>query len=265
MGTMLRRYGLRSDERPIMMNMRAADAVAEVHRAYAAAGSDIIYANTFGADARALTGTGYTPRDVITEAVKIAKNAAPDVRAALDICPIGELVEPNGDVTEDEAYRLFAEQVIAGTDAGADLIVVETMYDLSELRIALRAARENSALPVFATMTFDKSGRTYMGASPAALAALADEMGIDAVGINCSLPPDESLPVFLELARHTSLPLIAKPNAGLPDADGNYAVAPEDFAAAMRPFIDAGAAYIGACCGSSPEFIGELRGLFQCH
>ncbi|MDR3209642.1 MAG: homocysteine S-methyltransferase family protein [Oscillospiraceae bacterium] len=261
MGTMLQRRGLPPGERPDVMNLRAPDTVAAVHRAYREAGSDILCTNTFGANAPALAKTGYSVRDIVTAGVRIARGAAPDALIALDVGPLGAFISPAGELPFEAAAELFREQAEYGAAAGADLIAIETMMDLTELRAAITGARAGCALPIFATMSFETNGRTFAGCSARDFAAAAEELGVAALGINCSYLPDDIFPVFAELAGLTSLPLIAKPNAGLPDKDGAYTATPEAFAASMRAFTDAGAAIVGACCGSDPDYIRAMRAL----
>jgi 5-methyltetrahydrofolate--homocysteine methyltransferase len=260
MGTMLQKYGLPPGERSDLMNIRAPEAVFEVYRAYVDVGSDIIIANTFGANAKTLSGSGYSPKDVIEAAVRDAKRAAGErALVALDLGPIGDFMSPHGDLTLAAAYALFREQVEVGAEAGADLIAIETMSDLDELAAAIMASRDACSLPIFATMTFGSSGHTYTGVTPENFVRRAEALGVTALGINCSLAPRESLPVFRRLAESSSLPLIAKLNAGLPRPDGSYGLSPEAFAAQMLEYKPLGARVVGACCGSTPDFIRALR------
>lgn len=220
MGTMLQRHGLPAGEHPERFNLTAPEIVASVHRAYLEAGSDIVYSNTFGASARKLSGSGLTPADVIPAAIHLAKDVASEFNAcvALDIGPIGELMEPNGTLSFDEAYELFREQILLGAEAGADLVVIETMTDLAEMRAAVLAAKENCSLPVFATMSFEEGGRTFTGTSAVSMAEVLTGLGVDALGVNCSLGPKQLLPIIRAIGEVTHLPLIVKANAGLPDA-----------------------------------------------
>ena len=261
MGTMLQKNGLKPGERPDIMNMTAPDAVENVHRMYVEAGSDIICTNTFGANAAALSGTGFSPEDVILAAVSIARRASGGrAKVALDIGPVGMLLEPMGDLEFERAYELFAEQAEAGEKAGADFAAIETMSDLSELTAAVRAVKENTVLPVLVTMTFDKTGNTFMGCTPESLAETAQRLGAAAVGLNCSLEPVEMFATAERIAKATSLPLIVKPNAGLPDGvTGLYSLGPEEFAQQMVPFAKIGVKIIGGCCGTTPEYIRVLR------
>jgi len=273
MGTMLQKRGLKPGDMPDLLNISAPDAVEEVHKLYIEAGSDIICTNTFGANAFALKSSEHTPGEVITSAVKIARRAISNakiddsrkdkIKIAGDIGPIGQLLEPFGDMELNEAIEIFTEQVIAFDKAGVDCIAIETMGDLNEMEAAIKAFKDNSSLPVLATMTFDKNGRTYMGASTDSFVKLAEDLGVYAIGMNCSLEPKEMFPIAERLAKATSLPLIFKLNAGLPDGTtGKYTVSPEEFAEQMLPYAQIGMKIVGGCCGTSPEYIVELKKQF---
>ena len=263
-GTMLQKHGLRPGERPDILNITAPDAVEDVHRMYVDAGSDIIVTNTFGANAAALRATGYSPGEMITAAVAIARRASGGrAKVALDIGPLGQLVEPLGDVKLESAYEMFREQAEAGERAGAELAAIETMSDLTELEAALLAVKENTSLPVLATMTFDKTGFTFTGCAPESFAETAQRLGADAIGLNCSLEPSEMIATAERIAKTSDLPLIVKPNAGLPDSrTGLYSIGPAEFARQMVPFAGIGARIIGGCCGTTPDYIRELRKVF---
>jgi len=268
MGTMLQAAGLKPGERPELWNITHPDAIKDVHTKYLNAGSRVIYANTFCANSLKLKGTGYSVDEVVRAGIKIAKEAVsafkqdhPDeeLKVALDIGPTGELLDPYGDLEFEEACDIFKEMIIAGTDAGADLIIFETMSDIEELKAAVTAAHENSSLPVWTTMTFDKNGRTFMGVSVQDMAEAMNELGVQAMGFNCSVGPEDLIGFVAELRTYTDVSIILKPNAGLPDsATGEYDVSPEDFAASMEKGIEAGASIIGGCCGTSPDYIAKL-------
>jgi 5-methyltetrahydrofolate--homocysteine methyltransferase len=260
MGTMLQNKGLKPGEKPDFLNMSNPSAVESVHRQYIEAGSNIICTNTFGANADALRGTDYTPEDIIRAAVRIAKLAAANkAKVALSIGPTGQLLDPLGDLMPKHAYDMFRQQAISGQDAGADFVAIETMSDLDELKLALRAVKENTALSVLATMTFNSSGYTFTGCTPDKFAAAAEELGAAAIGLNCSLGPSEMYGTAEKLLKATTLPVIIKPNAGLPDSTtGLYNLSPSEFAEQMLPFKDMGAKILGGCCGTSPEYISEL-------
>ena len=258
MGTMLR---LAPGELPERLNITQPERVAAVHRAYAQAGSQIIYSNTFGANPLKLAGTGVDAAESIEAAVKLAKDAVgEDVCVALDIGPTGQLLPPAGQMTFEAAYDSFRVMCEAGARAGADLIVIETMSDLLETKAALLAAKEATDLPILVTMTFTETGRTFTGCPVSAAAITLESLGAAAIGINCSLGPNEILPMMQELAQWTSLPLIAKPNAGLPDpVTGEYYLTPEDFADFMPQFAQCGVQIFGGCCGTTPDFIKAVK------
>ena len=261
MGTVLQQRGLPPGGKPELLNLTYPDLLRSVYREYIDSGSQIVYANTFGASGPKLAGTGHTVGEVVSAAVAIAKEAAngTGVRVALDMGPLGELLEPLGTLTFERAYEYFKEAAVAGEKAGADLVSIETMTDLYEAKAALMAVKENTALPVFVTMSFEQNGRTFTGCAIASMARTLEGLGADAVGLNCSLGPDLLAPLVAELCENTRLPVIAKPNAGLPDpATGEYSMGPEEFARAMLPLVEAGASIVGGCCGTSPEYIRAL-------
>ncbi len=257
MGTMLQARGLPVGATPELVALEHPDWLREIHTAYLDAGSQIIYANTFGANREKLERTGRTVEEIVTAAVTVAKEAAAGRGlVALDIGPCGQLLEPTGMLGFEEAVDLFAQVVRAGVQAGADLIAIETMTDLQEARAALLAAKENSNLPVLVTMTYEASGRTFLGCSPAAAALTLEELGADAVGVNCSLGPREMPPLVEELLKWTNLPIVLKPNAGLPHPDGSgYDITPLEFAQSLAALADMGVKVFGGCCGTTPEYI----------
>lgn len=265
MGTMLQKNGLKAGEYPDLMNVKMPSVVEKIQTMYADAGCDIICTNTFGANERNMKNTGYGVSEVITAAVKIAKAAgAGRTLTALDMGPVGSFMEPAGNMTFDAAYELFRQQAVVGEAAGADLVAIETMSDLSEMRAAILAVRENTKLPVFATMTFGKNGRTLTGCKPECFAAVAQGLGAEAIGINCSLAPEEIFPIAKRLAAFTTLPLIIKPNAGLPNSKtGAYDIDPVAYAQQMKPYASIGVKIVGGCCGTTPEYIRELISVYS--
>ena len=260
MGTMLQARGLPVGATPELVALEHPDWLRDIHTAYLDAGSQIIYANTFGANREKLERTGRTVEEIVTAAVTVAKEAAAGRGlVALDIGPCGQLLEPTGMLGFEEAVDLFAQVVRAGVKAGADLIAIETMTDLQEARAALLAAKENSNLPVLVTMTYEASGRTFLGCSPAAAALTLEGLGADAVGVNCSLGPREMPPLVEELLKWTNLPIVLKPNAGLPHPDGSgYDITPLEFAQSLAALADMGVKVFGGCCGTTPEYIALL-------
>ncbi|MGX8834086.1 homocysteine S-methyltransferase family protein [Amedibacillus sp. YH-ame6] len=261
MGTMLQARGLKPGEIPEIFGLQHPEIIKEIHKTYIDAGSEIIYTNTFGANIKKLSKTGYSVQEVISAAVLQAKSVAQEhTKVALDIGPIGEMLEPNGYLAFEEAYDIFKEQVLAGQEAGADLVVFETMSDLYEVKAAILAAKENTNLPIFVTMSFEADHRTFTGCTVASFALLAQRLGVDAIGINCSLGPVEILPIAQEMAQYTTLPLIIKANAGLPDPKTNlYDIDASQFASLLEGFTNLPIQYVGGCCGTTPEFIKELK------
>lgn len=261
MGTQLQSRGLKPGDIPETLNITHPEMIEDIHKAYIDAGSMIVYTNTFGANRYKVEECEYSVQELITAGVKNAKRACKDrgVLTALDIGPIGQLMEPTGTMSFDEAYDIFKEQIEAGTDA--DLIVFETMTDLCELKAGVLAAKENSSLPVICTMTFEENMRTFTGCSVPSMAITLEGLGVDAIGVNCSLGPDELEPVVKELSNWTTLPLIIKPNAGLPDPNSNeYNVTAEEFAVSMtEKMVPLGVKVFGGCCGTTPDFIKELK------
>ena len=266
MGTMLQKSGLKLGERPELLCLSEPNVIKSIHKMYIDAGASIVYANTFGANPLKLNGTDFTAEEVIGAAVNIAKEATcgTDAKVALDIGPLGELLEPAGTLKFEDAYENFKEMMVSGEASGADIIVLETMTDLYEVKAAILAAKENTDLPVIVSMTFEENGRTFTGCSVESFAVFANAIGIDAVGINCSLGPDEIYPLAKKLCENTDIPVFVKPNAGLPDpATGEYYIGPEEFAKSLRKYSDAGVVAVGGCCGTTPEYIKELKHIFN--
>ena len=269
MGTQLQAKGLQPGEIPELWNLARPDDVRAVHEAYFAAGADVVYANTFGANCAKYHGAAPLA-DVIAAGIAIAREAA---RAgcdparqhrlvALDVGPTGRLLKPAGDFEFDAAYDAFAEQVRIGAEAGADLVVIETMGDTYELKSAVLAAKENSTLPVLATVALGEDGKLLTGASVECVAAILEGLHVDALGFNCGFGPDRMLPYLKRLAAATSLPIAVKPNAGLPQmVDGRtvFTVGPEEFACDIAALVEAGASIVGGCCGTTPAHIAAVR------
>ncbi len=257
MGTMLQKSGLEAGASPELLNLENPGLIESVHRKYIEAGSQIVYANTFGANRYKLKNKSV--EEVVSAGIAIAKKACDGkALAALDIGPVGQLLEPSGTLTFEEAYDIFKEQVIAGRDA--DVIVFETMTDLYELKAAVLAAKENSDKPIMCTMTFEENYRTFTGCCISSMALVLNGLGVDAVGINCSLGPKQLAPLCEELLKWTDIPVILKPNAGLPDpVTGAYDVTPEQFAKEMKVAAEKGVKLFGGCCGTTPEYIAALK------
>ena len=267
MGTMLQAAGLKLGARPEELNITDSALIEGIHGQYAAAGSRIVNANTFGASAHKLAGSAYTLEQVITAGIENCKRACAPYGAltALDVGPLGELLEPSGTLAFEDAVAEYARIVKAGEAAGADLIFFETYTDLYELKAALLAAKENTHLPILASMSFEAGGRTFTGCTVESFAATARGLGADAVGINCSLGPKEIFPMAKRLAEAVpgNFPVFVKPNAGLPRADGSgYDITPQLFALQMKPYRELHLFAAGGCCGTTPEFIKLLNGTF---
>lgn len=258
MGTMLQSHGIQTEHIPELLNITNPEAIINIHRMYAEAGADIIYANTFGANRFKLENSGYSVSEVVSAGIKNARSVVGTEKlVALDIGPVGQLLEPSGTLKFEDAYEIYKEIVIAGNNA--DVIVIETMTDLYEVKSALLAVKENSDKPVIVTMTFEENMRTFTGVSPECMTAVIDGLGADALGVNCSLGPDELFPVLNKICSLTSLPVIAKPNAGLPDPVTNlFNVNPEEFAESAVKLAGAGVKIFGGCCGTTPEHIKQM-------
>ena len=268
MGTMLQASGLKLGERPEELNIENPELITGIHAQYAAAGSRIVNANTFGASPHKLAGSKYTLDEIIAAGIANCKKAcAPyGALAALDVGPLGELLEPSGTLAFEDAVCEYARIVRAGVAAGADLIFFETFTDLYELKAALLAAKENSTLPILASMSFEAGGRTFTGCTVESFAVTARGLGADALGINCSLGPKEIFPMAKRLAEALpgEFPVFVKPNAGLPRADGSgYDITPQLFAMQMKPYRALNLFAAGGCCGTTPEFIRLLNGVFE--
>ena len=275
MGTLLQEKGLAPGELPETWNISRPEVIKEIHKRYIEAGSDIVLTNTFGANALKFHAEGCSLEDIVKTAVDLAKKAADEadtissghsgisgrkrtVYTALDIGPTGKLLKPMGDLDFETAYEAFREVMVWGEEAGADLIHIETMSDTYELKAAVLAAKENTSLPVFATAIFDERRKLLTGADVPSVIALLEGLRVDALGINCGMGPEQMLPVVEEYIKYSSLPVIVKPNAGLPkQRDGHtyYDVSPEEFAGYMGKIVSIGACVIGGCCGTTPDHI----------
>ena len=261
MGTLLQEHGLAGGALPELWNLERREVILAIQREYAAAGCDILSTNTFGANRLKLQNTGHTVEQVVGAACEIAREAAAGRAAvALDIGPSGKLLEPYGDLSFDDAYALFQEMVVAGRDK-ADLVLIETMSDTYEVKAALLAAKENCDLPVVVTYTFDSTGKLLTGGSIEAAVTLAESLGADAVGMNCSLGPEQMADFVPRLLAATRLPVCVTPNAGLPVAvngETTYPVGPEEFCGWAERFAGAGVALLGGCCGTTPAHIRRI-------
>ena len=265
MGTLLQAKGLLPGELPETWNLTHPDAVREIHRSYFEAGSDIVLTNTFGANALKFHDDSCSLKEIVFSAVTHVKEAAKqgvkderEVYTALDIGPTGKLLKPMGDLEFETAYEAFKEVMIYGEEAGADLIHIETMSDTYELKAAVLAAKENTHLPVLVTTIFDERGKLLTGADVLSVVSLLEGLRVDALGINCGMGPDQMMPILQEILKYTSVPVIVKPNAGLPkqrNGETYYDVEPVQFAKTMKEITQTGACVIGGCCGTTPAHI----------
>ncbi len=258
-GTQLQKAGLELGEIPEKLSITRPEIIIDIHKNYINAGSDIVYANTFGANRYKLAECEYSVEEVITASIKCAKIACQNTNSliALDLGPIGQLLEPTGALHFEDAYDIYKQQILAGKDA--DIIVFETMTDLYELKAGVLAAKENSDKPIICTMTFEENMRTFTGVSVSSMALTLNGLGVDAIGLNCSLGPAQLKPIIEELSKWTNLPLVVKPNAGLPDPLTNeYNVDEHQFANEILSLIPLGIRFVGGCCGTAPEYIKSI-------
>lgn len=270
MGTLLQERGLGPGELPETWNLIHPDVIRDIHRSYIEAGSDIVLTNTFGANALKFHDDGCSLEEIVKKGVENVKRAAEEAKVgrtvytALDMGPTGKLLKPMGDLDFETAYEAFKEVAIWGEEAGADLIHIETMSDTYELKAAVLAAKENTSLPVFATTIFDERGKLLTGADVPSVVALLEGLRADAIGINCGMGPEQMLPVLEQFLKYSSLPVIVKPNAGLPKQKNGqtyYDVDPEQFAGLMKQVVQMGAVVVGGCCGTTPDHIRMMREL----
>ena len=267
MGTMLQAAGMKLGTRPEDLNLENPELIRSIHAKYAAAGSRVVNANTFGASPHKLADSKYTLEEVITAGIANCKQAVAPYGAlvTLDVGPLGELLEPSGTLAFEDAVAEYGRIVRAGVAAGADILYFETFTDLYEMKAALLAAKENSTLPIMASMSFEANGRTFTGCTVESFAATARGLVANAVGINCSLGPKEIFPMAKRLAEAVpgDFPVFVKPNAGLPRADGSgYDITPQLYAMQMKPYRELHLFAAGGCCGTTPEFIQMLNGVF---
>ena len=266
MGTLLQKEGLRPGELPEVWNIEHCEEVQKIHKAYWAAGSDILLTNTFGANAIKFHDEKYGLQEVVEKAIENVRQAAKAVNkkeyyVALDVGPTGKLLKPMGDLSFEKAYDAFKEVMMYGEAAGADLIHIETMSDTYEVKAAVLAAKENTKLPVFVTLIFDANGKLLTGGDVPSVVAMLEGLRVNAIGINCGLGPEQMMPILDELTKYSSLPIIVKPNAGLPkqrNGETYYDVVPDMFAEAMQRIVQNGACVIGGCCGTTPEHIAAM-------
>lgn len=270
MGTLLQERGLKAGEVPETWNIVHPECIRQIHKEYLMAGSNIISANTFGVNAFKCKNLPYTVDELVTAGIQLVQEAIQEVRsssnggekqpmyAALDIGSIGKLLKPLGEISFDEAYKTFQEIIVAGDRAGADLILIETVSDSYEIKAAVLAAKENSNLPVVVTMIFDESGKLLTGGDVASVTAMLEGLGVDAVGFNCGLGPEQMKKLLPQLTACCSLPVVVNANAGLPmvvNGQTVFHVAPEEFAQSVKMLVEMGAGIVGGCCGTTPAHI----------
>ncbi len=266
MGSLLQAAGLRPGELPGDWNVSHPEVLVEIHRAYLEAGADIVTTNTFGADSlKYREGTQYSLDQVITAAIRNGREAVrlsgKDACVALDLGPTGKLLKPLGDLAFEDACRIYKEVIEIAVREGVDLILIETMSDSYETKAAVLAAKENSTLPVFVTVTFDERGKLLTGGSPASIVAMLEGLGVDALGMNCGLGPVQMKGILKEILAVASIPVIVNPNAGLPRSENGktvYDIDADEFARTMAEIVDMGARGVGGCCGTTPEHIKKV-------
>ncbi len=266
MGTLLQAKGLRAGEHPERWNITRPEVIRDIHKSYFDAGSNVVCTNTFGANC--LKFSADELEEIVAKAVENAKNARAlsisekEKFVALDIGPSGKLLRPLGDLDFEDAVEVFAKTVRLGVKYGVDLILIETMNDSLETKAALLAAKENSTLPVIVTNAYGEDGKLMTGASPAAMVALLEGMGADAIGANCSLGPRQLRGVAVELLKNASVPVVLKPNAGLPRVENGktvFDITPDEFAEEVADLFKTGLRTAGGCCGTTPEYIEKLN------
>lgn len=261
MGTILQKSGLKLNQCPESLNISHPEMIMGIHRAYVEAGADLIQTNTFGANRIKLSefGMEHEVKRFNETGIQLARQAAgKDTLVVGDIGPLGKLIHPLGEMTFDQAYDVFYEQAKVLGDAGADLLAIETMSDLQEMRIALIAAKEAADLPIIAQMTFSADMRTLTGTDPETAVTVLESLGASIIGVNCGSGPKDMVPVIARMAKVSQAYLIAQPNAGLPQLINGKTVfqqTPEEMARYVKSFIEAGANIVGGCCGTTPDHI----------
>ena len=266
MGTMLQEKGFAHKMIPEELNIENPEIITEIHREYVNSGAQVITTNTFGASKYKLSLSKYSQNEIIEAAIDNANAARADTDAliALDIGPIGKIMKPIGDLDFDSAYEYFKDQVIIGNEKEVDLILIETMSDLGEIRAAVLAAKENADCPVYATMTFGDDGMTLTGTDPENMVLALEAIGVDALGVNCSLGPKEMLPIIRRILNFASIPVMVQANAGLPSIESGkttFGVDSDEFQHYSRIFVKEGVSILGGCCGTTPEYIRKLTKL----
>ncbi len=259
MGTQIQLLGLPLGTVPETITMERPDDLLRIHKAYVDAGSDVISTNTFGASAYKLKETPYSVEEIVKQGIKVAK-ASGAKYVALDLGPVGRMMKPIGNLTFEEAYEAFSEQLSYAR--GADLVLIETMSDLNEVRAAVLAVKEQTDLPVIVSMTFQEDGRTLTGVTPECYVNAVEALGVDGLGVNCSLGPEQLLPIIKKILNVATVPVIVQANAGLPQVIGgktSFSVTAPDYRPFVQEFLKLGVRLVGGCCGTGPEHISEIR------
>lgn len=258
MGTSLLARRLSGD--PMRLNLSQGDKITEIHKQYLAAGATVLTANTFGAYTHKYPDAAELIKLAVSYGKKAREESGAHALVALDMGPLGKMLEPYGDMSQDEAYDIFLQWAQTGAAQGADMVLIETFFCINEIEAAVKAAK-TTGLPVFATMTFDKKGRTTMGKSIRDMVDLLESLGVDALGMNCGYGPDLYKELLPDLLAVTKLPVLVQPNAGLPEVvDGImvYHLSPEDFAQTMADIASLGCTHLGGCCGTTPAHIAAM-------
>ena len=278
MGTELQSRGLQTGEIPETLNILQPEKIKQVHKEYLLAGANVISANTFGVNSFKCRNIDYSVEQLVSAGIRLVKESIvevreefisqgekeenlPDMYTALDIGSLGKLLKPLGEIAFEDAYQAFKEIVIAGDKAGADVILIETVSDSYEIKAAVLAAKENSDLPIVVTMIFDENGKLLTGGDVASVTAMLEGLGVDAIGFNCGLGPEQMMKLLPELTSCCSIPIVINPNAGLPSVVNGktvFNVEPEEFAQKVKLLVENGASAVGGCCGTTPAHIKEL-------
>ncbi|BEP29639.1 homocysteine S-methyltransferase family protein [Helicovermis profundi] len=266
MGTMLQANGLKVGAIPEELNIEHSDIIIKIHKDYIDAGANIITTNTFGANKYKLSSSKYTLEEIINSAVTNAKEASKnsDSLIAFDIGPVGKMMKPIGNMDFESAYNYFKDQVVIASKLEVDIFLIETMSDIGEMRAAVLAVKENSNLPVFATMTFNNDERTVTGTDPENMVLILESIGVDALGVNCSLGPNELKPIVKRILEFSKTPVIVQANAGLPSKTNGFttfSINSIDYSKVIREFVESGVAVIGGCCGTNPNYVKEFSKL----
>lgn len=266
MGTRLLELGFPFRPKMEELNLTHPHIIQQIHQEYADAGADFITTATFGVNGYKYQDSLYSVSEIVMAAIHNAKRAAPSKFIVLDIGPIGQLLEPYGDMTEQACYGYFEEIIEAGKDH-VDAILFETFMDLEEISIGIRCAKDITSLPVLATMTFNRDGRTMMGVSVETMIETFESMGVDVLGVNCSWGPQDLIPVVEQLCKQSKTPIIVQPNAGLPhtqeDGSLHYDIDAKEFTDVARRYLSLGVSIIGGCCGTNSKTIRKISSLKQ--